>query len=105
MDINDRIRSDQASEGRRRTLTAKKNPNANHNTPRRPAIPKGHDAILKQAMDAKATISVMLASGVVEEGVITGRDKYTITINRTNVIYKHAIDRFVIPLSVLSEDK
>ncbi len=56
-------------------------------------------------MDAKATISVMLASGVVEEGVITGRDKYTITINRTNVIYKHAIDRFVIPLSVLSEDK
>jgi hypothetical protein len=76
-------------------------------TPRTTArvIPKGHDVILK-AMQDNAQIATIVASsdGEVYVGVITGRDKYTITLQTEHpsdkskkirrVFFKSAIEQF-----------
>jgi len=107
MQTQEDIRAQQVSEARRRTLTA----NGGHrrivkNGPprQRQTISKGHDAILKLAQEKRSEVKLTLASGKTVAGKVTARDKYTITLDRTQVIYKHAIDLFVVPAELFGEE-
>lgn len=97
------IRRDQTNHGR--VLSVKdgytrphKPAGAHRGRPNKPAVAKGHDAILKAAQDSGAMVIVILSSdGTVINGKLTGRDKFTITVETNlgaEVIYKHAIERF-----------
>jgi RNA chaperone Hfq len=103
MQDESRIRSEQVAEARRRTLTVQHGHTKKPSNPRARTSPKGHDAILAEVQQAKAAITVTLASGAVESGIVTGRDKYTITLDKNKVIYKHAIDKFVVPVEAMSK--
>ena len=98
---DEKIRSEQSKDGRRRILGVK----PGHAKPRSsPAMSKGHDAILGQAQDSKANIAIIFMSGHVETGMISARDKYTITLENAEgkcVIFKHAISRFRVPVEAL----
>ena len=74
---------------------------------RKPMVAKGHDAILKGMQDRSATIRIESISGVLYQGVLVNRDRYTITIRTvtgattagdivTNdiTIYKQGIESF-----------
>lgn len=99
------IRQQQVNEVRRTLSVKPGHKRPTQGRPNRPAVSKGHDAILKLAQDKGERISITLASGVNEEGKVTGRDKYTITLDKTRVIYKHAIDRFVVPASLFGVEE
>jgi RNA chaperone Hfq len=63
-----------------------------------PTAPKGHDAVLKALQTDKRSISIRMMSGEWEYGTVVARDKFTITVLRTNnvrvVLFKHAIESF-----------
>lgn len=64
-------------------------------------VAKGHDAQLQEAQNANLQVAVMFMSGEVMKGLITRRDKFTITLDTGNgvshVLYKHAIESISIP--------
>lgn len=65
--------------------------------PRRPATPKGHDAILKEIQDLGLVMTVMFLDGESATGKLTARDKFTITISDSygaTTYYKHALKGF-----------
>jgi sRNA-binding regulator protein Hfq len=73
--------------------------------PKKPHTPKGHDAILARLQQDKTEVEIGLVSGVVVQGVIVGRDKFTITVGladategfegvREATIYKSGIEYF-----------
>lgn len=63
-------------------------------------IPKGHDAILKNAQDSKQPIHMVMVSGEAADGTVFNRDKFTITLESFDGVkttyYKHAIESFSI---------
>lgn len=66
---------------------------------KKPFVAKGHDAILKKYQDTKQVVEISLITNATMEGVITARDKFTITIKDSvtgvsHTIYKHAIESF-----------
>ncbi|MGN8188641.1 hypothetical protein ACTJLD_21895 [Burkholderia sp. 22088] len=66
--------------------------------------PKGHDAILKAMQEERQLATIITTGDVTFEGLVTGRDKYTITLLTKHpkdstrlirrVFYKHAIEQF-----------
>lgn len=74
----------------------------------RPGSNRGHDMILKAMQENAQRATIITADGAKFEGVITGRDKYTITLKTTHpdevraaagdkilrVFYKSAIEQF-----------
>ncbi|WP_081070221.1 RNA chaperone Hfq [Burkholderia cepacia] len=66
--------------------------------------PKGHDAILKAMQEERQLATIITTGDVMFEGLVTGRDKYTITLLTKHpkdstrmirrVFYKHAIEQF-----------
>lgn len=65
--------------------------------PRATFVAKGHDAKLKEFQDRKTPVLVTFMSGERIGGIVSNRDKYTITIKDTTyetVVYKHAIESF-----------
>jgi sRNA-binding regulator protein Hfq len=74
--------------------------------PKKPATPKGHDAVLKALQDDGREITIIMQSGDNIIGTVVARDKFTISVRetldeamagspaRTHVVYKHAIESF-----------
>jgi sRNA-binding regulator protein Hfq len=73
--------------------------------PKKPHTPKGHDAILAKLQQDKTPVEIGLISGVFVQGVIVGRDKFTITVDLSDAtegfegvdqatIYKSGIEYF-----------
>ncbi|MDP9155282.1 MAG: RNA chaperone Hfq [Pseudomonadota bacterium] len=70
--------------------------------------PKGHDAILKAMQENSQRATIVTGDGAAFEGVVTGRDKFTITLKTKHpdadraaqgvtirrVFYKSAIEQF-----------
>lgn len=68
---------------------------------KKPFVPKGHDAQLQDAQFNHREVSIRLMSGDEIIGVITKRDKWTVTVleheaKHSIIIYKHAIETVVI---------
>lgn len=62
------------------------------------SVAKGHDAKLKSFQDAKTVVEVALISGAAYVGLISDRDKYTISVligELEVTLYKHAIESFM----------
>lgn len=64
----------------------------------KPNFAKGHDAILKALQERSKQTTIITLAGERFDGVITGRDKFTITLQVESgikrVFYKHAIEQF-----------
>lgn len=116
----DSIRADQQAEGRAREGTlhlgterrgAKEFRHyTRDNKPPRRHTPKGHDAILADLQERRAEVKIVTVCGAHYTGRIVGRDKFTITVERTHgllgtkdtetmgdapvTIYKSAISTF-----------
>lgn len=73
-------------------------------TPPRKFVAKGHDAQLMDAQMGRFPTKIRLSSGAVVSGIITKRDKFTITLKHTSgdfieqeeIFYKHAIESVMI---------
>lgn len=67
-------------------------------------IAKGHDAQLMDAQMGKFPTKIRLSGGSIVDGIITKRDKFTITLKHTSgdfidqdeIFYKHAIESVMI---------
>lgn len=67
-------------------------------------VAKGHDAQLQDAQMGRLPTTLTLVSGAVFTGIITKRDKYTITLRHESgsaagmdeIFYKHAIEGVLI---------
>lgn len=63
-------------------------------------VAKGHDAQLQDAQFGKIPVRITLISGSTVKGLVTKRDKFTITVNHATgdfagceeILYKHAIE-------------
>lgn len=66
--------------------------------PRKEAVAKGHDAVLRALQNDGRKITVFTITGKTFTGKVVGRDKFTITVLDADgiraVIYKHAIELF-----------
>lgn len=84
-------------------------------TPRKaPFVAKGHDAQLMEAQQNRLPTQLTLMSGVSFGGIITRRDKFTVTLRHDEVdgsaqrsgmdeiFYKHAIESVLIDRSSLA---
>lgn len=67
-------------------------------------VAKGHDAQLQEAQHSHLPTTLTMISGIVAEGTVSRRDKYTITLRYSNgthagqdeIFYKHAIESVLI---------
>lgn len=99
-------RKDQAENAKRIGSTSSRTSYAKPtDTVKRPFVAKGHDAILKDAQDARGLLRIItMSDGANHTGKMVARDKFTITIEipidadtGTSVrrtFYKHAIESF-----------
>lgn len=99
------IRADQEQQGRQmsrddnvRTLRVPEHKRSTGtDAPRRKFVPKGHDAILAAAQEAKKPVLITTMAGETFHGVIVARDKFTITLHTGEhgiTFYKHAVESF-----------
>lgn len=64
---------------------------------RKPATPKGHDAVLSGIQNSTETITLLFLDGETISGRLMARDKFTLTVEdggNTTTFYKHAIKGF-----------
>lgn len=98
-------RKDQEKLGRRMGSVNGGGSSGSQQAQKRPFVAKGHDAILKDAQDAKGLLRIVtMSDGAEHVGKMVARDKFTITIEVTNpdnlpatvrrTFYKHAIESF-----------
>lgn len=70
-------------------------------------VAKGHDAQLQEAQLTSAPVQLTCVSGIVVKGIISRRDKYTVTLRHSEqtdnaeagdheIFYKHAIESVLI---------
>lgn len=72
--------------------------------PRKKFVAKGHDSQLQDAQYGKHPIQITTQAGETIDGVISRRDKYTITVKlsagnnqgKDLIVYKHAIESVLI---------
>lgn len=75
--------------------------------PRKRFVAKGHDAQLQDAQMNGLLVQITCVSGIVVKGIITRRDKYTVTLQHEvtgdnaeqgdqEIFYKHAIESVLI---------
>ena len=71
--------------------------------PKRKFVAKGHDAQLQEAQLGQIPVELTMMSGISHFGIITKRDKFTITLTHSDggdpdrtgcpeIFYKHAIE-------------